>query len=633
MSEQYEYDIEMNESAPRWSQPDNITIQLKPHQLTGLSKAICMETTGTIHYNIKDFSFNNSIYYHNKNIKNKVKCHSNIGVLSDQPGFGKTLTALSIIAESKNIHINPELRVSYCNNKNYSYISYLTTNENILNDIIQSTLIIVPRGPVYVQWQRALENQTKLKFLAIENLNYIKKNLPECKDNNIQDVINFFNSYDAVLIKNTTLNILLDYYNQINEDKNTRCPLIKRWKRIMIDEAHDICNKIPVMYYNFLWLITGTYENLLYSSRSYNNILYLMRDAINYDTLNLILVKCTKEFVKNSFKIPPPNEKYYLCKMPANISVIRGFISATILEKINANDINGAIRDLGGKSETEDNVVELVSKEIRREIMNKEKEREYIVSLDAPEEYKAQRIKNIELDINNNTIKLKDLKQRVSELNKKTCAICMGLMEHPIILECTHSYCAACIMNWINTQSQRNNCPECRHKIDSDKMIAIVNQKTEISAPSPKQQCLNKEKTLLKIIKENPNGKYLIFSKYDSGFVKIMENLHTNNITCSELKGNTAHMMNVLEKFKTGNIKVILLNTHFAGSGIDISYATDVIIYHTMGLAKYQAIGRAQRVGRTEVLNIHHLCYEHEMTNNKETSQEIQQEPQNEIIS
>jgi ERCC4-related helicase len=72
-------------------------------------------------------------------------------------------------------------------------------------------------------------------------------------------------------------------------------------------------------------------------------------------------------------------------------------------------------------------------------------------------------------------------------------------------------------------------------------------------------------------------------------------------------------MINVLEKFKNGQIKVILLNTYFAGSGIDISYATDVIIFHAMGIAKHQAIGRAQRVGRTDVLKIHHLYYDHEM--------------------
>jgi SNF2 family DNA or RNA helicase len=186
-------------------------------------------------------------------------------------------------------------------------------------------------------------------------------------------------------------------------------------------------------------------------------------------------------------------------------------------------------------------------------------------------------------------------------------------------------------MRWIASSMK---CPECRHKIDGDKMIAIVNEK---KTKSPQKQAVSKVDTLLQIIKQNPRGKYLVFSKYDSGFHEIMNVLNVNNITCSELKGNTAHMMNVLEKFKSSSIQVILLNTYFAGSGIDISYATDVILFHSMGSAKYQAIGRAQRVGRTEKLNIHYLCYEHEMETTKvdvvhdfatETVQET-----NEIIS
>ena len=78
------------------------------------------------------------------------------------------------------------------------------------------------------------------------------------------------------------------------------------------------------------------------------------------------------------------------------------------------------------------------------------------------------------------------------------------------------------------------------------------------------------------------------------------------------LKGNTTHMMNVLEQFKSGAINIILLNTQYAGSGIDINYATDVIIFHSMGIDKQQAIGRAQRVGRNNQLIIHNLCYGHE---------------------
>jgi ERCC4-related helicase len=79
------------------------------------------------------------------------------------------------------------------------------------------------------------------------------------------------------------------------------------------------------------------------------------------------------------------------------------------------------------------------------------------------------------------------------------------------------------------------------------------------------------------------------------------------------LKGNTSHMVNVLNKFKNGELNIIFLNTQYAGSGIDISDATDIIIFHKMGSDKEQAIGRAQRVGRTTELYIHNLCYEHEL--------------------
>jgi superfamily II DNA or RNA helicase len=611
----YEYDVEINHSDPRSAQPSKILLELKNHQLASLYKAIHMEKHGCVKYDIKTNirSMTMSIpNYHAVNIKDKVTMNTNIGILGDIVGYGKTITALSIIAASdvNDIHIHPHMNMSYCSSRNYSYISYSTTNNNILrnDNIIKSTLIIVPRGPVYSQWQKALQQNTTLKFLAIESLTYIKKHLPEMKENNYKEIIKFFNSYDVVLIKNTTLDVLFSYYAMSSFVDDLNISFIKRWKRIMIDEAHDISHKIPLMYYEYLWLISASYENILYSSKYHSNILHQMKDAINYDTINLILVKGKKEFVRDSFKIPLPKETYHLCKLNAKIDAIKKFISPEILEKINANDIVGVVRDLGGKSETEDSISDLITKELKREIHNKEIERELIERQDIPQDVKANKLKNIDNDLVITKNKLDDLTSRILELKQKMCAICMFEMENPIFLECTHSYCGLCIVKWLE---KNMNCPECRHKIDMNKMIAIVKKKEAYT--SPKSKILSKEDTLIKIIKDNPNGKYLIFSKYDSGFFKLMENLNANDITCSEMKGNTAHMNNVLEKFKNGEIKVILLNTNFAGSGIDISCATDVIIYHSMGLTKYQAIGRAQRVGRTDVLNVHYLCYEHEM--------------------
>ena len=184
----------------------------------------------------------------------------------------------------------------------------------------------------------------------------------------------------------------------------------------------------------------------------------------------------------------------------------------------------------------------------------------------------------------------------------------MEYITNPILLKCNHSYCAICIINWIKNNSK---CPECRNIINIDELIAITDKKENFQ----ENTILNKVDTLINIINSKENGKFLVFSKFESGFFDIIQKLKDNNITYAELKGNTSHMMNVLNSFKNSKVKVILLNTYHAGSGIDISFATDVIIFHSMGLYKNQAVGRAQRVGRIDKLFIHNLCYDQEMPN------------------
>lgn len=610
MSE-YEYCRELDEFSPRSEQPSNILVTLKNHQLAAVKKAIEMETKGCLKFNTRD----NISYVHGSIVGNtEVVVKTNIGIFGDIVGYGKTLTALSLIASSstKNIHINKEINISFCHPKNYSYISYSTNNDKLLNNsnIIDSTLVIVPRGPVYVQWEKALKSHTSLKYIAIDNLNFIKKNLPspEC---DTQTLIDFFNQYDVVLIKNTTVDILFNNYSHKRDTSNmSHINVVKRWKRVMIDEAHDICNTVSQLYYEFLWLITATYDSLPYSIKSYKNILFHMREALNNDTINMILVKGKKDFVRNSFRIPQPNETFYLCKMMTHMSTIKNFICASVLEKLNANDINGAIHDLGGKADTETNIIDLVSNDLRREITNKELEKEYISNLDIPLENKTMRIEKIESEIISKKSKLDNLKQRICEMNNKMCPICMYDIENPVMLECTHTYCLSCIVTWLGNNM---NCPECRQIVNPEKIISIVKEGDQTVKNEQKQRLLNKTDTLIQIMKKNPSGKFLIFSKNDNSLNQLTNVLHDNNISSSEMKGNTSHMMNVLKKFNEGHLNAILLNTNFAGSGIDIQSATDVIIYHSMGVEKYQAIGRAQRVGRTDKLNIHYLCYEHEM--------------------
>ena len=621
------YDIEIDSNSLRCGQPIKIKKLLKPHQLACLYKAIYMENIGTITY--KNNSHNRDINL--RNIPNTMKISTNIGIIGDIVGYGKTLTALSIIAHNPldKIHINSTKVHSFNSTKAYNYFTAVSENVNLnnLDNMINSTLIIVPRGPVYVQWEKTLKESTDLKYIAIEDLNYIKKNLPPFKKNNEQEIIDYFNQFDVVLIKNTTLDRLLDYYNY--PVSNTK-DFIYRWKRIMIDECHDIINKIEIFDYLFIWLISGTYFNMCnkISSGSYSQY-YNIKDILREDYINYILVKCNKDFVKESFKIPPIIEHYHLCKMSKYLRVIKKYINSSILDKINANDISGAIKDLGGKNETEEGIAALICADMNKTLSNKQKEREYTLLLDILEETKANRIKAINNEIVIIEGKIKDLTERITEINTKICSICLDNVTHPIILECTHIFCGSCLFNFLNANTYNSTnikkCPDCRAEIKStENLTAIVSSKQDITndiipiednSNKIGKGILNKEETLLEILKNKPDGKFIVFSRVDV-FTKIIKLLVSNNITFAELKGHTAHMMNVLKDFKNGLINVILLTTQYAGYGIDINYATDVIIFHSMAVDKQQAIGRAQRVGRTNNLIVHNLCFEHELEEN-----------------
>jgi len=604
--------LELTEDDIRYSQPDKIITKLKPHQLSSLYKSIMMENTGEITYKIKEFHNYSQLFFDNLNIINPdeeetdITIKTNIGILGDKVGYGKTLLALSLIASNKlnNIHINPIYIKNFTSNYNYNYLNISVSNNLIQKNIINTTLVIVPRGPVYVQWEKTILEKTNLKMISITNMNFIKNNLPKYDGSNQKEIKEYFESFDLVLIKNTTLKIFINFYSG--------CNFIYNWKRMMIDEAHDILNKIPTdMNYYYLWLISGTYNDI-FTKTGYSHYISGIKELLNKNSIAGIIVKNTNEFIKNSFDIPEPNEKYYLCKLPTNFHIAKMFLNPSVLEKINANDFAGAIRELGGKNETEDNIIELVSKDLKRNLFNLEMEKSYINSQDINEEEKELKINNINIKIEVQNNKIKELTERIRSFKENSCAICMDILQNPVLLECTHMFCGACIFKWYN-KNNKKDCPNCRMTIkDLNKLTAIV-EKDENKEIKTKNEILSKEETLLKIIENNPEGKFLVFTKIDSGFETFKKKLNDANIKFEFLKGTTSHMLNVLDRFKNGITKIILLNTQYAGSGIEINCATDVIIFHSMGLDKQQAIGRAQRVGRTSRLNIHNLCYEDEM--------------------
>jgi SNF2 family DNA or RNA helicase len=605
------YSVILSDVDPKYRQPDKITVQLKPHQLAGLQKAFSMEQEEYVRYFIQNPR--SQIPYGNNqspNIFGYFNLKTNIGIIGDIVGYGKTLIALSIIAELKKelIHVPYFRKYTYQSSSGYMEITKENTQCVLSSMLINTTLVVVPRGPVYIQWKNTIKQNTKLTCLSIDSLVFIKKRMPK----RVVELREYLGRFDIVLIKNTTLVTMINYYRDVDPMGDE----IYGFDRIMIDEAHVIIMKIPELTYKFLWLITSSYRDLImynYSKTIYASFLEMIQH--NIERLHYVLIKGDTNFVKSSFEVPPPLEKYYVCKMSKNLTAIQPFLTPAISEFINVNDIAGAIKELGGLTETADDLVKLVLADINKHISNTQMEIDFVQMLELERENKEARLNTLRNELSRYVTRKESIEDRLNEVSTKMCSICYDALENPIYLNCSHMFCGQCIFNWIHmnsrtTRSVKVQCPECRTDIDSSKIVAIVKEKVETDTIV---MIMSKEDQLIDIIKKKPEGRFLIFSRMDTSFGRLSKVLQQNEITHTEIKGSTSHMMHILEEFVAKRITVILLNTYHAGCGIDISSATDVIIFHSMPQEKIQAVGRAQRVGRTDQLTIHNLCYPHEM--------------------
>ena len=135
------------------------------------------------------------------------------------------------------------------------------------------------------------------------------------------------------------------------------------------------------------------------------------------------------------------------------------------------------------------------------------------------------------------------------------------------------------------------------------------------TAPLPRRRSphLSKNNTILKIIRDNPDGKFIIFCNYSSPFHELAMDLKRLHISHDELRGHSD--AKILNRFRQGALQVIMLHSRNNGSGIDISCATDIIFYQRLAdeSEDSQALARAQRVGRTTPLQVHRLYHRNEL--------------------
>jgi superfamily II DNA/RNA helicase len=199
------------------------------------------------------------------------------------------------------------------------------------------------------------------------------------------------------------------------------------------------------------------------------------------------------------------------------------------------------------------------------------------------------------------------IQSKVESASQDACAICYESKNPCLTPCCSKVFCAECILEWMRRSSA---CPLCRTSFTPSSLIQISDRAEQTDK---KIQTLPKKlDALIQILEENPNGKFLVFSRFENPFARVKESLGAR-FPVALLQGNKDVIAHTVDSFENGGLKVLLLNSRNAAAGINLPSATHIILLHKMELEEErQILGRAYRLGRSLPLHFIQLLHEKE---------------------
>ena len=559
-----------------------ISVDLYSHQKKSLFRMKEMESNDSINVEVK-------LNDHNS-IQNKVT--SSIGILSDKVGSGKTFTILALMAENEHI-IKKKSIPSVC-----SHLVSISALQDERNAHPKTNLIIIPHSLVK-QWKYST-------ITAFKDTNVTYKFMTTKKEcDNTEEIFD----YDVVIIT-------------IRQIDRLGYPRDLHFRRIVVDEPHDL--SVPMSFikhvkFEHMWFVCATPRSLLQNNRAWIRLFDIHKNAcLVFDYIpisDVIAIRNRPEVINASLNLPEYTETRIECLEPSWLRVLSGNIASNALERLHAHDIRGALEVLQCPCKEGEDILTALTREYAKNVeiaeIEVKKYTEMPVHLIA-DQTRKNKIEHYQKKANEFKEKIHHIKTRIDQ--RSDCPICLYDISDPRAITpcCQNSFCLECIL-----ESTRNNphCPLCKNNMNiKDIVVDHINAPTNTTTPTESRK-KSKIDTLMSILKNRtPDQKFLVVSKYASVFYDITHRLQVDNqCDVSMLSGTGTTINNSIENFKNGNKPIILLNTQYFGSGLNLEMATDVIVYHRLSdVDVKQAIGRAQRIGRTRQLRVTYLTHESE---------------------
>ena len=560
-------------------QPESIKTQLFIHQKKAISRMRNLELS---HLIVREDL--------NRSLK------TNYGIYADKVGAGKTLAMTALVATS----VRPRKKCGIpLNNTGYTVINQINDKRTRLH--VNTTLIIVPHS-LMTQWVDTLKMVDGLKFFMVNTNKLVNKLVKTILESRADAAWGQKSKgsvdFSIVLISNTMARkFWIEPYQTVI------------WDRVIVDEPHTfVFNDLPEA--NFCWFVCATPYDILYSNRQW--LRCTMGGDYYYTKINpneLAVIKNSDDNVNNSLCLPPYKESTIKCLAPIYLrnGAIRNNLPAEALSRLNGNDVTGALEILNCDANSKSSIVESLISNYRDLAHNETLSIQRLSQIrNITNTERAERIKRHQEKLDDYLKKVADITERVN--TEENCPICLDSVDDPCAIMncCQKSFCLECILMSLKNS---NKCPMCKAvtRVDS---LHIQSDTNANKRPKKESGLLSKSNTLLEIVKNmKEDSRYLIFSEYDGSFRRISYKLSERAIPFKVLTGNCNAQQKIIQQYKDGEVKILMLNATNFGAGLNLQMTTDIIMYHEFRSKdlKTQVIGRAQRPGRTCPLTVTYL--------------------------
>jgi SNF2 family DNA or RNA helicase len=659
---------QLTESSPQAEQPTFIKTALRPHQLTLLAAARALESKASI----------SSIALETPQLL------TSYGVIADRVGSGKSLVALSLLrdpppdaatltvrqsGEARIISIrhmppvNP-IRTEWMDLSGAEFMKAISVRgDGISSDssrtkhiVTGTALAIIPHN-VMMQWESYVRDQTDIKAVFI-------RKTKDCDWERPRFYQELFTA-DIVIVSCT---MLRKFIGAVTFHGRRFSDII--WSRLFIDEADTIvCSLRPDdVTARFKWFITGSWLNMMFPTGMYSNTVQHLGDELRAllgdgdlkgcttsrhgivvgalsDSRNprftAMILRNSDEWINTSLMRPVIVHDTIMCLPPANLQLLKDFISPAAMEALHAGDMAGAMTVLGLKAASHESLVDRVSASLRGELLQAEK----ILAFKRDMEYsspaaKEEGIKRAEAKVARLREQLEALEARVAAASTAICPICYDTQRTATLTPCCRQgFCLSCLCECIATKPA---CPLCRVPIRSVSELMVIGEAEaegeaegeagegeagEAGAGKVGGKLQTKGAALLRLLSaaaENPEQRFLVFSAHEASFKGLRELLSARGIRCELLSGTAARVERLRKSFRDGEVRVLCMNARHVGAGINLEAATHVVLYHRMNAElEKQVIGRAVRFERAAELRVIHLVHDSETAFNGGSSSEV----------